>query len=178
MIIRNIKHADIEMVLKLSSNEFGEGFHTKEHVLKYVDRDDALAIGIFQSDEILGLAFTELMDIDSFNRKINRFPNNKSLPERFIYLDSIMINSRYQKKGLGSKLMGACLERIDPSKTLVSLGWKNKNGINVQSLFLKYGFEMYDEIKDIWTENCDAGKFECPYKTGPCDCSVRLFVRE
>lgn len=174
---REMTIADLSVIRRMADKVFGLDFHPDEHLIPFIENDKSLALVAERNNEIAGYLLARPYDKFSFLKKILHADPGVELPEKFYYLDTVLVDDNMQKQGVGSELMNAFHLNAPTSESIITLGWKNTLGVNVRKLFLAHGYQEYNEIKNLWAEDCHAGKFECPFKTSPCSCAVVFFIR-
>lgn len=178
MKIRNLKHEDLDEALKLSEREFGKKFHDLIHLTSFMRSIGTYALVGVVDQKIVGLLLVREMSNKDFRSKINNNIPSIELPQRFNYLDTIMVDSQYQKMRIGTGLLTTYFDQCKSDLKTAAIAWKNSDGLKVAPLFLSFEFKEYDEFSGIWDEDCNQNKYECAYKKEKCTCHGVLFVKD
>ncbi len=176
MIIRELEYNDIESALALSVKEFGTDFHSEKHLKKYIDSDANNGFIAIIQNQLVGLLLIEEMDGKDFKLKLKDNLAPVKFKERLEYVDTIIVNADFQKKGIASALMQK-YDEMNKKTQVTAIAWKSHEGLKVGPLFLKFGYTQLNELENIWNTECNAGEYHCVFKTDVCRCTGVLFVK-
>ena len=82
----------------------------------------------------------------------------------------LAVDEGFRRQGVGRLLLNYVLENHKDLPFFDAVGWRTPNGWLAESLFLRQGFVIKQEVP-LWKEDCDSVSF-CPYFTGKCVCTA------
>jgi N-acetylglutamate synthase-like GNAT family acetyltransferase len=180
--VRNANNKDIEQILSVSADIFGEGFAddlhnfmSKNGVVILVE-DNGKIIGfslgkIYTTQKIISIYFENIsFDLEHFNQE-----------ENIGVIRTLGLIKSYQKQGIGKRLFEEVESQLKElgAKIIISPAWKDKNNTIYFDRLLKYfSYQPFLTISEYWKEDCEQNKFQCPSKeNGKCFCSVVFYKK-
>ncbi|MFM2044203.1 MAG: hypothetical protein RLY86_2779 [Pseudomonadota bacterium] len=91
-------------------------------------------------------------------------------------LKTIAVDPGCQGRGLGARLMAACLDRLaaDGATALVVPAWIIDGRVNLGPLLDRAGLPPIAALTRPWQADCDSGAMVCPARTDRCRCDLRF----
>jgi ribosomal protein S18 acetylase RimI-like enzyme len=186
-ISRNIKIQNYEpkhrhQILELSNKQLGKNYLTKENITKtHSDPNNYLALAIDENGVLAGFCIGYIVDSTKIEQEFKINPEDT--PEiikhtnKIAVLKTIAVSEKYQGIGVGTDLVKDCINYFKSKdlSAICSIGWKSKNGTNVERVLVRAGFDKLREIPKFWNIDSVEKKYNCPVCGNPCNCSAVIF---
>lgn len=154
-MIRLASTKDIDVLLQLSTNVFGNGFHQEAYFTNIINHHRCY---VYEENKVL-VAFCTIIQ-NEFN----------------IQLDSIMVEFQHQEKGIASRLVQEVL--IDyPNEKIISFAWKQGDEANLHEIYIRFGFRKVKELHNYWHQQSLQQGYTCIVCGNPCVCTAVLYEK-
>lgn len=157
MNIRKAHHDDYVDVYRIGDEQLGKGYFQEvlnsnsEHLL-WVAFDPA-------TDQVRGFLFVILQ-------------------EQVAIIKTLAIQQKYQRNGLGTRLLHEALEELVESVDRFEvIAWElsDTKHIPLESILAKTGFVKSHEITNYWLDDSIQRGYYCPSCGNPCQCNAVIF---
>jgi ribosomal protein S18 acetylase RimI-like enzyme len=184
---RNIKIQNYEpkynlQILELSDKQLGKDYLDNESLSKaHSDPNNYLALAIDENGVLVGFCLGYIVDSSRIQQEFKI--SSKDIPDviknasKLAVLKTIAVSEKYKGIGIGGNLIKDCTNYFKSKDlcAICSIGWKSKNGTNVERILLRAGFEKLIEIPEFWNIESIEKKYSCPVCGNPCNCSAVIF---
>ena len=144
--------------------------------LKYVDYSNKYYKQLFNLQ--VG-QWGEGSDSDEIFENIDKYSIKLVLDKTTLYLDMIVLDSKYQNKGIGTKLMKDFVEfaKQNNYKKLECSAVEANGHTNSKKLLENFGFDCVESVEGYWGKLCpDFYCTECGQK--PCICNMHKYIKK
>lgn len=177
----------IPFVLPICNEELGTGFLNDIVLVDYINNPNCQSLMVIDnlSNKIVGISislFLTQKELKQFMHPSQYFKLDQSLTtsEDIGILKLIAIQKDYQKKGIGTQFIENSFDffRKNNIQTICAFAWKNKEGINMKTIFDRHQLTVINKILDFWKEDSIIQKYDCP-ECGkpPCKCTAVIFIK-
>jgi ribosomal protein S18 acetylase RimI-like enzyme len=179
--LRDMREDDIPPILAIAEKELGKHYIQKSTL---IDEQNIVLCAEMQG-RLVGFCTGKIIPsktLSSTFRKAGRY----KIPELDHFTEigwtgSIAVSREYGRRGIGTALMRACLERLlnRGAAFFMMTAWKSKNGIHLGSIAEKQGFRNRCEIEEFWKEDSLKHQYSCTVcHSPPCCCTAVIYTRK
>ena len=94
-----------------------------------------------------------------------------------VKIDSITVDENERGKGIASILIEDVILNYGHLR-IYTYAWKMRNGeVNLKIVLERLGFEVLEEIDNMWYEDSLKSGFICPSCGNPCTCSAIVYEK-
>lgn len=185
--IKPLKESDIDQAIVISDKELGTNYITSIFLQKLIHYQNTLLIGAFnKKSEIIGYGYCIIYSKKEFQTSLHpsqlkMLPNILINSEKIGVTNTISIQKEYKNKGIGSAIFNQFLLffKANSVKTISAFAWKNKNVVNMESIFKKYNFSILQKTSNFWFQESIDKNYNCPAcKNPPCTCEAIIYFKE
>ena len=185
-IFKPLNESHIDTALSICDIELGKGYLNFETLKRLVNNKKTLVIGVFDIEgEMLGFGYCSILkqvelEKTMHSSQYNKIPQIIKNPEKVGITNTIVIRNNYKGRGLGTTIFNhfTTFFKENSIDTVTGFAWKNKEGINMETIFKKNNFNILEIIKQYWYEDSIENKYNCPdCGEPPCNCSTVIYLK-
>jgi ribosomal protein S18 acetylase RimI-like enzyme len=180
--IQNYEPKYIPQILALSDKQLGQDYLNIESLTKiFTHPNNYLSLAMDNNGTLAGFCLGYIIDSNrieqEFKINLKDTPNIIKSTKKLAVLKTIAVSEKYQGLGIGSNLVKNCTEHFKRKDLgiICSIGWKSKNGTNIERILIGAGFEKLNEIPKFWNSDSIEKNYNCPVCGNPCNCSAVIF---
>lgn len=154
-MIRLATLQDRDVLLQLSANTFGNGFHQEAYFTNIINNNCCY---VYEENKVL-VAFCTIIHLQGN-----------------VQIDSIVVEQQQQGKGIASRLVQEVL--LDyPNDKIISYTWKQGDEANLHEIYIRFGFRKVKELPNYWHQQSLEQGFTCIVCGNPCYCTAVLYEK-
>ena len=174
--------SDFTDLLVIADVILGKKYITTQELLSYVGGTSKIGLVAETNGEISGF---QLLQICSYNELMglalsekawfnNQFSNNFPVG----VLKTIVVNSKFQKQGIGTMLTENSLKILRKSTNKIfSICWSINELVPYASILQRCGMKQVHKIDGFWKEDSLAKKYNCCFcNKPPCLCNAFIYL--
>lgn len=178
IIIKPVTKENITAILHISDKQLGQDYINTKDFLE----DDFIKLQASIGKKIVGfITAKELSKEELFNKlpilkskKLKQF----EIIEKIAYIGSVATDPKFEGLGVATELFKEALKELQKKNTMVIMtGWKSSEGLNINNIANKFGFEKILEVEEYWKEDSIKNQYDCPVCKNPCLCSAIVYVK-
>lgn len=178
IIVSKVQEKNLPTILHIADKQLGKDYINANDFIE----DDFLKFQASINDKIVGFITSKELTIEEVYKKIPTLKDKKlnqfNVVSKLSYIGSIATDPKYEGLGVASALFEYMLNELNKKDYIILMtGWKSKNGININGIAKKFGFDEILEIKDFWKEDSIENNYDCPVCSNPCLCSAVIYVK-
>jgi len=180
LTIEKISQQHIPAVLNIAEKQLGAAYINVGDLLS---KDNVAAFASVEG-KIAGFCTGKRISLQQLYENIPQLENKKmkqlEAVEDLGILASVATDPSYSGRGIGSALVGYCIDELEKKglNVLVMTGWKSDKGVHIGSIAKNHGFEAILEVPEFWKEDSIRNQYACPScGQPPCLCTALVYVR-
>ncbi len=182
--IDTLRKEYFSQIIALADTELGKDYLSESVLSDFFKTSisDCCKVGLINGN-VAGFVLCKIIIKDQLSGCLrideDKLPEYISSVENVCLIKTISVSGRYQRQGIGFKLVESINEDVVVKKKIdavCSVAWKNGNNINVDGVFSSIGLQKYIEVDDYWKEDSINKKYSCPQcGEPPCNCSAIIY---
>lgn len=174
---------DAPAIFHIAAKALGEGYLNHDTLMKALERDHVFVAEY--EGTIIGYAISEIIRRGEFEvhlkgqtYRIPAYMDHADKTETLGLLRTVAVDSDYQKKGAGTRLVEAALEALKKAGAthIVSFAWRTDTA-HIGPLLEAKGFQEKAVFDDFWHQESLDHDYLCPHCGHPCHCTAILYSR-
>ncbi len=176
--IKKITINDLKYIKELADHAFGSNYLNLNYFNKVLN-SSLYYSWIIHNKANIPIAF--LVAYKTSKQEIASYLDDKSIKlqvnDNTICLDTMVVNPRFRKQGIGKKLIENAMNQLFES-SYIMYAWKNGKTINMEGIANEFNFKIIKEYKQLWKKDCLDNKFQCPSKKiNTCNCTTIVYYK-
>lgn len=181
MTIEEYKISDLNAVIEISDQQFGNNYLTESDLQHYFSSVKSHILVARDNNKVIGFSIIILGYFEEILREVGQeyYEFLKSLEKSDIVRlhKTTAVHQDYVNQGIGSALIKNIIINYNADLYL-SLIWKRKTHVPMLHIITKLGFKPLCEIANYWNKSSLTKFYHCP-ECGkpPCTCSLIIMYK-
>lgn len=156
-------------IMELLCKNLGNDYCTIYDISNHIKNNIVLSARTYNEEKIIGIAISQKIN----NNQNKKFSNYININDNIGYIESIVVNENFRKKGIGNKLLEKSIKELQKENIncILTEAWIHPDD-NLCNLLEKYNFNKIKELKKYYQET------HCPYCGNNCTCDAILYKLE
>jgi len=154
-MIRLATEQDIDVLLSISEQSFGSGFHNHAYFLSSIIGKENKCYVYQDGLELLGFATV-------------------FFAEKIYKIDAVAVEKNHRERGIASQFFEEFLLDLK-GKNLEVIVWKESPEGNLESICERFGFVKKQVLDNYWYRDSVEKAYQCARCGNPCYCTAILY---
>lgn len=177
-----LEEIDLDFVLKISQEQFGNGFLDESLLRTYLDNKDKFCHVVKDSKQVLGFS---LMEIGARNEIANKMKGQKqwfldyfSAYNRIAYRSLTAVSTSFEGRGVASFLVKEGLVFLsDKAELVVCDAWKS-DSTHIGNILERNAYKAVKEVPFYWASESIHNQYQCSLCAAPpCKCTAVIYAK-